>query len=54
MPRSMEEAADLIDDSRALRDKAGGHAVEREKVALLERLDRSEVHKSTYWGTTPA
>jgi hypothetical protein len=39
-----EKAADLVDDSRALADKAGAHAVEREKIALLGRLDRDEVH----------
>jgi len=39
-----EEAADLVDDSGALPDKPRAHAVEREKIALLGRLDGNEVH----------
>jgi len=39
-----EEAADLVDDSRALADKAGAGAVQREQIALLGRLDRNKVH----------
>jgi len=45
-----EEAADPIDDSRALADKAGADAVEREKIALLGRLDRNEVHGRSLHG----
>src|SRR6266545_2817267 len=39
-----EEAADLIDHTRTLADKARAHAMQSQQIHLLWRLDRHEVH----------
>jgi hypothetical protein len=39
-----EKAAHVVDDSGALPDKAGVHAMQRQQIALLGRLDRNKVH----------
>src|SRR5262249_36184056 len=39
-----EKAADLVDDGGAPADKARAHAMQRQKIALLMRLDCNEVH----------
>jgi hypothetical protein len=39
-----EKAADLVDDSGALANKARAHAMQRQQITLLRSLDGDEVH----------